>query len=80
MIFDPPQVNITANPTFPTKSGTTEQEAHNKCNMAITQSAFGKACLGMYPDINFKSMVDNCVLDIKVSDAQATKSVKKPAY
>ena len=66
-IFDPPQVNIIANPTFPTKSGTTEQEAYNECNIAITQSAFGRACLEMYPDMNFTSMVDDCVLDIKVS-------------
>eukprot|EP00111_Clytia_hemisphaerica_P003538 TCONS_00010109-protein len=66
--YKPPQVNITSDPKFPTKSGTTEQVAYNECNIAITQSTFGKACLRMYPDMDFTTLVDECVLDIKITD------------
>ena len=65
-IYDPPQVNITTIPTFPTKSGVTKIQATDKCTGAVTESIFGKACLKMYPDMEIKPIIDECVMDIKV--------------
>ena len=64
--YDPPQVNITTQKTFPTKNGITELQAQQKCTKAITESSFGKACLKMFPTMNFTQYVDECVLDIQV--------------
>lgn len=64
--FDPPQTNITDIPTFPTKSGITRRNATQECTDAITGSTFGKACLQLYPDMNYTVFIDECVTDIEV--------------
>ena len=65
--YDPPQINITNLPEFPTKSGLTEQQANNLCTKAIKTSPFGKVCLDMYPDMNYTTYVEECVTDAKVN-------------
>ena len=65
-IYDPPQVNITTLPTFPTKSGVTKIQATDKCTGAVKESIFGKACLKMYPDMEITPIIDDCVLDFMV--------------
>ena len=65
-IYDPPQVNITTLPTFPTMSGVTEAQAIDKCTKAVKDSTFGRACLKMYPNMEIKPIIDDCVTDFKV--------------
>ena len=65
-IYDPPQVNITTLPTFPTESGVTKIQATDKCTGAVKESIFGKACLKMYPDMEIKPIIDDCILDFMV--------------
>ena len=65
-IYDPPQVNITTLPTFPTRSGVTQVQATDKCTKAVKESLFGRACLKMYPNMEIKPIIDECVMDIKV--------------
>ena len=64
--YNPPQNNITTQPTFPTKNGITEHQAQQKCTKAIAESSFGKACLKMFPTMNLTTYIHECVLDIKV--------------
>ena len=65
--YNPSQVNITELTTFPTASGVTEAQAVDKCTKAVTESIFGKACMTVYPDMKTSDIVDECVLDFKVS-------------
>ena len=64
--FDPPQLNITDLPTFPTDSGITKQDAESNCTEAIRESNFGKVCLQMYPEMNLTTLIEECVTDIEV--------------
>ena len=64
--YNPKQININKIPNFPTKSGLTEKDAIDICTKSIKQSSFGKACLNMYPDIDFSVVVEECVTDTKV--------------
>lgn len=47
-------------------SGVTEAQAIDKCTKAVKDSTFGRACLKMYPNMEIKPIIDDCVTDFKV--------------
>lgn len=70
--YNPVQGNINV-PDFPTQSGITEQFAKDQCKSALINSKAGKLCTTTIQgfDVDVKTFIEQCVLDIQVKIYQA---------
>ena len=63
--YNPPIRNLSV-PSWPTRSGLTEQNVTEICNIRIKFSDAGKSC-GTVDGVDLDLFVNQCVSDIKVS-------------
>ncbi|XP_057308788.1 von Willebrand factor D and EGF domain-containing protein-like isoform X2 [Hydractinia symbiolongicarpus] len=66
-IYDPKQTNGTI-ADFPTKTGKTRTGTEYKCTKALQESSAGKACMSQIKGYDISGFVDQCVLDVQVTD------------
>ncbi|XP_066919363.1 von Willebrand factor D and EGF domain-containing protein-like [Clytia hemisphaerica] len=83
-IYDYNPKQLTAPPpSFPTKTGITEQQAVDGCEKALRDSTSGKICLEVLPDFDVSAFKEQCVADImilgdmKVPQASAVEAMKE---
>lgn len=65
-IYDPPPFTVNEK-KFPTPTGKTEEEAQNRCNETIRNSFMGKSCLDTIENLDIRSFIDQCLVDVRVS-------------